>query len=264
MTPLDIGQFNLVSNVISFTIATFGAATVFFWLSRQHVAPVYRMALLLSGLVTFIALYHYFRIYESWHAAYQITAQGGLEATGVPFNDAYRYVDWLLTVPLLLIELILVMRLSSSENRKLMITLPAAAALMIVLGYPGEVATNDTTRWVFWGLSMIPFLYIVWTLFAGLSEAIKRQPERARGMVSAARWVTIIVWCWYPVVYLFPIFGLSGADAEVGLQIGYSAADILAKAGFGLLIARIAFIKSEDEREWEQPAPTGQGAQPRA
>merc|ERR1711988_51449 len=76
----------------------------------------------ISGLVTFIAAYHYIRIFNSWVDAYHYSAgkvEGGalnIEApalTGVPFNDAYRYMDWLLTVPLLLIEILLVMKLVS-------------------------------------------------------------------------------------------------------------------------------------------------------
>jgi len=247
--PLDLGDFNLVSNALSFTIAAFLASTVFFFFMRQHVAPAYRLALLLSGLVTLIALYHYVRIHASWHEAYQIT-ETGLEATVIPFNDAYRYVDWLLTVPLLLIELILVMRLPRDQGRSLMIRLSAAAVLMILLGYPGEISDNDVTRWTFWALSMIPFLYIVYTLVVGLTDAIDRQPASARGLVSQARWLTIVVWLFYPIVFLFPMIGLSGATAEVFVQVGYSAADVLAKAAFGLYIVAIAYTKSRDEAGW--------------
>ena len=85
-----------------------GAATAFLWLSRSQVAPAYRTALTISGLVTGIACYHYFRIFESWNSAYTFK-DGVVSATGFAFSDAYRYVDWLLTVPLLLVELILVM-----------------------------------------------------------------------------------------------------------------------------------------------------------
>ena len=92
MEALTVGQFDLVSNFFSFTIATMAAATIFFWLGRSQVAPAYRTALTLTGLVTFIALYHYVRIYESWDAAYEVV-NGTLTQTGVAFNDAYQYVD---------------------------------------------------------------------------------------------------------------------------------------------------------------------------
>ena len=80
--------------------------------------------------------------------------------TGVPFNDAYRYMDWLLTVPLLLIEIILVMDLSDEETVSKSWQLGSAAALMIILGYPGELILEQSklgTRWIFWCLAMIPF-----------------------------------------------------------------------------------------------------------
>ena len=107
-------QFSLVYNAFSFTLAAMAAATAFLWLSRSQVAPAYRTALTISGLVTGIAAYHYYRIFESWNASYTLEA-GIVSATGFAFNDAYRYVDWLLTVPLLLIELVLIMRLSRGD-----------------------------------------------------------------------------------------------------------------------------------------------------
>ena len=110
-------QFSLVYNAFSFTLAAMAAATAFFWLSRTQVSPAYRTAVVISGLVTAIAAYHYYRIFESWNASYTLEA-GIVSATGFAFNDAYRYVDWLLTVPLLLIELVLVI-FNSTLGREL-------------------------------------------------------------------------------------------------------------------------------------------------
>merc|ERR1711907_804448 len=95
----------------------------------------------------------------------------GYSPTGISFNDAYRYVDWLLTVPLLLIEIVLVMKLEESETVKRCTYLGVSSALMIINGYPGETSGNPSTRWFFWCLSMVPFTYIVYTLFVGLSAA---------------------------------------------------------------------------------------------
>ncbi|RIA56337.1 bacteriorhodopsin-like [Dichotomicrobium thermohalophilum] len=250
---LTVGQYNLVYNAFSFTIAVMGAATLFFWLNRGQVTIDYRPAVTISGLVTAIALYHYFRIFESWDAAYTI-ADGTLKATGVPFNDAYRYVDWLLTVPLLLIELILVMRLSSSETWSKGTRLGLLAAVMIILGYPGEVSADPATRWLWWGLAMIPFVWIVYELFVGLSAAIKKQPENVRGLVDTARWLTVLSWAFYPVVFIFPMIGLTGGVAETAVQVGYTIADIVAKAVFGVVIYMIAVRKSEAEMGAGQPA----------
>lgn len=246
MQTLTEGQYFFVYNAFSFTLATMGAATLFLWLSRSQVSPAYRTALTISGLVTLIAAYHYYRIFESWTAAY--TVRGGtVTATGLAFNDAYRYVDWLLTVPLLLIELVLVMRLSSEETSSKATRLGLAAALMIVLGYPGEIAGDNGTRALFGTLSTIPFLYIIYELFVGLGEAIKRQPESARVLVNRARWLTFASWGFYPLVYMIPFTSFSGATTETAVQIGYTVADIVAKAGVGVLVYMISVRKSVAE-----------------
>jgi len=243
---LSVFQYDLVYNFFSFTIAVMAAATIFFWLQRSQVAPAYRTAVTITGLVTFIAFYHYFRILESWEGAYNIAA-GGVEATNVAFNDAYRYVDWLLTVPLLMVELILVMGLSRAETINKATWLGGLAALMIALGYPGEVSDSLWISFLFWVLSMIPFVIIVFTLFVGLSDAIDKQPKEAQGLVNGARYMTIVAWLFYPLVYLFPLIGLSGPGAETFIQVGYTIADIVAKAVFGVLIFMIAARKSEAE-----------------
>merc|ERR1712006_52284 len=114
--------------------------------------------------------------------------------TGQPFNDAYRYMDWLLTVPLLLMELVLVMKVEEKEAQQKSATLGAAAALMILLGL--------------------------------------------------AQKMTVVSWCTYPVVYIFPMLGFSGAGAIVGIQIGYCVSDIISKCGVGLLTYNICKAKS--------------------
>merc|ERR550537_1592518 len=100
----------------------------------------YQSALIISGMVTFIAAYHYLRIFNSWVEAYEYKPNSSGESedpvlSGVPFNDAYRYMDWLLTVPMLLIEIVFVMKLSDEETKKKAINLGVASGLMICIGY---------------------------------------------------------------------------------------------------------------------------------
>merc|ERR1711988_523320 len=107
-------QFQAVYNVLSFSLASMMATTMYLWFRAFAVQDKYQSAVIISGLVTFIAAYHYIRIFNSWVGAYDygeknVGGVGDPALTGVPFNDAYRYMDWLLTVPLLLIEIILVM-----------------------------------------------------------------------------------------------------------------------------------------------------------
>merc|ERR1712014_182481 len=195
------------------------------------------------GLVTFIAAYHYFRIFNSWVEAYSYSAgqivNGALEInapslTGVPFNDAYRYMDWLLTVPLLLIEILLVMKLDDSTFNAKAKALGVGSALMIVGGYYGElVVTGDLTpRWICWAISMCFFVYIVYELLVGLKAATDSETDPTiKGKIELAQVMTVISWCTYPIVYLFPMLGISAANAVVSIQIGYCVSDIISKCG---------------------------------
>ena len=246
MEALSFGQYSLVYNAFSFTFATMAATTLFLWLGRSQVGPAYKTALTISGLVCAIAAYHYFRIFQSWEGAYSIS-NGVVAASGYAFNDAYRYVDWLLTVPLLLVELILVMRLSPAETVSKSTKLGAAAALMIILGYPGEIATDNGTRMLWGTLSAIPFTYIMWQLFAGLGASINSQPDNVRELVKTARLLTFASWGFYPIVYMIPYTSLGGANVTVAVQVGYTIADLLAKVGVGILIYMIAVRKSQAE-----------------
>lgn len=250
---LSVPQFSLVSNMFSFTIATMGAAALFFFLARSQVGIKYRPALMVSGLVVAIACYHYFRIHESWHEAYRLDSAGpSYLPTGAAFNDAYRYADWILTVPLLMVELIAVLALPKREGNSLLAKLVVAAALMIGLGYPGEIASDTTTRWIFWAASMVPFVYILYVLFGELTRSLARQPESVRGLVKLARAVVLVTWAFYPIAYaIVTVTGTQSASGQVALQVGYTLADVTAKAGFGLVIYWIARAKTEVE------APTG-------
>jgi bacteriorhodopsin len=259
MAPLppgiDYGAWSAVYNSLSFGIAGMGSATIFFWLQLPNVTKSYRSALAITGLVTAIATYHYVRIFNSWVGAFEVSnaktnhQDYQVTLTGAPFNDAYRYVDWLLTVPLLLIELILVMKLPKAQTVDLGWKLGVASAVMVALGYPGEIQDDLVIRWIFWALAMVPFTYVVFTLVAGLNEATDKQPESARGLVVAARYVTAISWLTYPFVYIIKSCGLKGSTATTYEQIGYSIADFVAKAVFGVLIWAIAANKSaEDEK----------------
>merc|ERR1712060_247249 len=120
-----------------------------------------------------------------WVEAYKYSTESPDPVlTGVPFNDAYRYMDWLLTVPLLLIEILLVMKLDEATYNVKSKTLGLGSALMIVSGYYGELTvTGDLTpRWMCWAVSMGFFLYIVYELLVGLAAATASEadPEIAR------------------------------------------------------------------------------------
>ena len=225
------------------------ATTVYTLVAQHRVLPKYRNALVLSSMVTFIAGYHYIRIFDSFKDA---TVEGSfnvmtdINASTSAFNEGYRYVDWILTVPLLLVEVIAVLALAREASKSLITRLVPASAAMIALGYPGEISTESGTK-VLWGvLSTLPFLYILYVLFVELGKSLDRQPEGVAATVGRLRMLLIATWGVYPIAYMLPLLGSDINDPNTFMwrQVGYTTADVLAKCLFGLTIYKIARMKS--------------------
>jgi bacteriorhodopsin len=250
---LDNGQFNLVYNILSLGLASMLFTSVFLFVARERVLPRYRMAVMVSGTVTAIATYHYFRMFDNFNHAFAGATGNNPDA----YNVGYRYVDWLLTVPLLLVELVAVLALAKAAQSSILNRLVPAAAAMIALGYPGDAKLDI---WGIapsvWGLlSTIPFLYILYVLFIELGKSLARQSEPVQRKVKLLRILLIATWGVYPITFILamgtPAGGPFNASEFVAREVGYSIADILAKCLFGLIIFSIARIKSaEDDAEY--------------
>ena len=238
--------YQLVYNFMSLAIASMGASFFFFVSARGALKEGNRMAVTLSATVVLIAFYHYVRIFDSW------VATAGVGNPGA-FNEGYRYVDWLLTVPLLVAELILVLRLDKKVESKLIQRNVVYAFLMIATGYIGELDVQtsvvlDSSRTIWGAISTIFFVLILRDLFGGIDASFKRQSKEIQGIFKVLRVVLIATWGVYPIAYLLPTIstslGLTAGDGLVLKQIGYTVADILAKPGYGLLIWKIATLKN--------------------
>jgi bacteriorhodopsin len=231
---------------MSLAIAAMGASFFFFVSARGSLKEGNRMAVTLSATVVLIAFYHYVRIFDSW------VATAGVGNPGA-FNEGYRYVDWLLTVPLLVAELILVLRLDKKVESKLIQRNVVYAFLMIATGYIGELDVQtsvvlDSSRTIWGAISTIFFVLILRDLFGGIEASFKKQSKEIQGIFKVLRVVLIATWGVYPIAYLLPTIstslGLTAGDGLVLKQIGYTIADILAKPGYGLLIWKIATLKN--------------------
>ena len=234
ITPiLQDAQLNqLVYNALSFGTAVMLGAFVYFLTQMNSVAKQYRNGVAVSAVVVGIAGYHYFRMWSGW-------AEGMV-------NEGYRYADWLITVPLLVIELLIVLGVTADRRKKLMTSLVPATVLMIGLGYPGETSANETTKWTFWVLSMIPFLYILFTLNGELKAAKARETGAVSTSINNATKILLVTWLVYPISYLIPVVFTVSDGAEAGRQVAYTIADITAKALYGLMILSIAKARSGD------------------
>lgn len=223
----------LVYNALSFGTAVMLGAFVYFLTQIKSVAKQYQAGVAVSAVVVGIAGYHYYRMWSDWGVG--------------EVNEGYRYADWLITVPLLVIELLIVLGATAEHRKKLMTTLVPATVLMIGLGYPGETASSDGTKWIFWILSMLPFLYILYTLSGEMKAAGSRETGAVASSIKKATTILLVTWMVYPIGYLFPvIFDAGNEGAETARQLAYTVADITAKGLFGLMILNIAKARSGD------------------
>lgn len=226
-------NYTLVYNALSFGTAVMLGAFVYFLTQINNVAKPYRSGVAVSAVVVGIAGYHYYRMWSSF-------AEGTM-------NEGYRYADWLITVPLLIVELLVVLGVAADARRTLMTRLVPATALMIALGYPGETSTDNGTKWLWWILAMIPFVYILWVLVGELRAAKTRESGAVSSAINRATMVLLVTWCVYPITYLFPVIDAESQGLEVLRQAGYTVADITAKALYGLMILGIAKARSANE-----------------
>ena len=248
MGELSINQYTIVADLFSLMIAAMGAASVFFFMQRSEVLQRFRMGITLLGLMSMVSSYSYYRLYVSWTDAYH-AVNGVLRSSGTTFNEGYRFVDWLLTVPLLLVAFLSMMDLRSRQARLRSIVLAVLSAEMILLGYPGQLATTVEARALWWVVAMLPASIIVYQLFVGLTPAINAEPLAARKLFRAARLLTVSSWTIYPVIALLPILGVAGSTTFTAVQVGYAAADLLAKAAYGVVLFQAAVQKSEPVEE---------------
>ena len=227
---LSEDQHQLVYNALSFGTAVMLGAFIYFLTQMSAVNKEYRPAVAASAVVVGIAGYHYYRIWEGF--------------SNGEMNEGYRYADWLITVPLLVIELLIVLGVASDQRKQLMKTLVPATVLMIGLGYPGEVADSTSTKWIFWVLAMIPFVYILYTLYGQLQAAAARETPAVSAAIKNATMVLLITWLVYPIAYLFPVFDDTSGTLETLRQVGYTVADITSKGLYGLMVLGIAKARS--------------------
>jgi len=246
-STMSNGGYTLVYNMLSLGIASMLFTTTFLFVARERVLPRYRMAVMVSATVTAIAAYHYFRMFDDFKHAF------GPEGMGVvAYNVGYRYVDWFLTVPLLLVETVAVLALARALQTQLLVKLVPASAAMIALGYPGDARLD-----VFglapsvWGLlSTIPFLYILYVLFVELGKSLERQSAAVQRKIKELRLLLLATWGVYPIAFIANMNATGFDEASFVLrETGYTIADILAKCLFGLVIFTIARIKSAEDSE---------------
>ena len=212
------------------------AASVFFFLSMNGFDKKWRTSILVSGLITFIAAVHYWYMRDYW--------SGFAESP-----TFFRYVDWILTVPLMCVEFFLILRVAGAKT-SLMWRLIALSVIMLVTGYLGEAVFRDQA-WL-WGLiSGIAYFIIVYDIWLG--KAKKLAIEAGGSVLKAHKtlcWFVLVGWAIYPVGYMAGTPGwYNGIFGGLDLNVVYNIGDAINKIGFGLVIYGLAVSQSSETPE---------------
>jgi bacteriorhodopsin len=215
------------------------AASIFFFFERSSVDKKWRLSLLVSGLITFIAAVHYFYMRDYYLAT-------GENPT------ALRYIDWTLTVPLMCVEFYLLTKAAGAKY-SLLWKLIIASVWMLVAGYIGEAynpAGGDSSHSVMWGfISTLGYIYIVYTAWFGEVAKLAADSNNAvvkRGVRTLA-WFVLVGWSIYPIGYMCMPGGWLNTALGWGsenVDLFYNIADAINKIGFGLVVYNIAISSS--------------------
>ena len=213
------------------------AASVFFFVERGSVDDKWKMSLLVSALITGIAAVHYYYMRDYFLATSESPT-------------FFRYVDWILTVPLMCVEFYLLTRLAGAK-KSLLWKLIFASTWMLVCGYIGEAFNVDgtTSHSVTWGvLSTLGYLYILHCAWFGevANLADKSNSEAIKKGVRSLAWFVLVGWAIYPIGYMCMEGGwLSNVMAPSSIDVWYNIADAINKIGFGLVVYTIAISESK-------------------
>ena len=207
------------------------AASAFFFLSLNQFDKKWRTSVLVSGLITFIAAVHYFYMRDYW-AAHEESP------------TFFRYVDWILTVPLMCVEFYLILKVAGAKT-SLLWKMIGLSVVMLVTGYFGEAVFTENAA--LWGaISGAAYFLIVYEIWFGNA---KKLAVAAGGDVLKSHkilcWFILVGWAIYPIGYMMGTEGWYSSFMPSGgnIDVAYNIADAINKIGFGLVIYSLAVKK---------------------
>jgi len=228
---------------ISFWIATAAmlASTVFFLVERQNVGDKWKTSMTVAALVTGVAWYHYTYMREVWASSY---AETGIGVSPV----VYRYIDWLITVPLQIVEFYLILAAVGVATAAMFRNLFGASIVMLVAGFFGEAMSGDGQTFdgmemIWFAVGMAAYIYILFEINRGsVLEAAMTTSESTQFAFNAMRGIVTIGWLIYPIGYFLG----TGDDPDTdALNTLYNIADLVNKTAFGMMIWYAAVKDSE-------------------
>ena len=230
------------------------AFIIYFVLTSLQLAPRYKLVAILSAVVMASAGLSLFREHSMWVASYTYDVASGLwlpalqNAEGQTFSNAYRYGNWLITVPLLLTQLPIALGLPRGEIFKRSLRMIIAGELMILTGLVGQFGeVADKSMFNLWGIiSSVFFAWLVFEVLGVINAGKRVTPPSVAKWPGNLFWYMLFTWGLYPIAYSLVWFGQT-ETVVVAQQAVYTAADLSTKLFYGVLLSRFCLRKSAVE-----------------
>ncbi len=215
-----------------FLITTLGmaAASVYFWLERDTLSIEFRSSATIAGIYTAIAAFMYWRMS-------QLVGFDGNPAAVVALPTHFRYIDWVITTPLMLLNLMMLLQITE-EKRGLVFVMVAADVAMIVFGFFGErysrIPGMEFEAWVLFGMGCLAFLILLYMMYSVLADAAKDKVAPVKRAFVNMRTFIVIGWMIYPIGSVVGMLA-PGDEFKIARELVYNLADLINKPGLGLV-----------------------------
>ena len=254
---ISVECFEIDSHILTLGYASMAAAMLFFILTKNDSLPKFRMSSVISVVVMVSALLLLYTQKMSWVNAYAFDGQAYVLNKGADlFSNGYRYLNWLIDVPMLLIQILFVAGIAGAARASYMTRFSISGALMIITGYigqfyePGRI-NESVSLWAIWGLvSTAFFIYVLIQITRVINEGKGRMEGPPRKVFGAILPLFYVAWWLYPIAYVAPILMQAGMSYEltiIGQQVIYTIADIASKVIYGIMLTATAIMLSEQQ-----------------
>ncbi len=256
-TGYDEMGYQMVAHVLTLGYACMLAGLLYYALTLKTVAPKYRISSVLSVVVMVSAFLLLYEQSQSWGASFAFDTEQAryfLKPGADLFNNGYRYLNWLIDVPMLLFQILFVVTLKRSSFSSIRNQFWFSGVLMIVTGYIGQYyEVTNLTLFLIWGaISTVFFIHVLWLMRKVITEGREGMPDKARNYLNSI-WVLFLVsWFLYPGAYLMPhlLGAFGGFFNETGVvarQMTYTVADVASKVIYGVYLTLVAQELSKAE-----------------
>lgn len=257
-------QWDIISHILVFGVGATLAGLVYFIITAREVAPKYRMSNYLSAVVMISAAIILYNQQQSWDRTFSYNgdvwtanfATAGLER-GTTFSNGYRYLNWAIDVPMLLLQILFVVPVAAAVFRKLAWQFGAAGLAMVLFSYAAQVfeygfnpADPDsgavTKFWIFYLLGWIAYLIVLVVFFKGVMPYTKELSPQAAGVMKSIAILFLISWTIYGAVIAIPAFAWS-ASGSVWRQVLFTIVDVTSKVVYGAMLSYVCVLRSRED-----------------